>query len=336
MAQSTIKQPAPRDAQAAILRGAERRAAKYHTEYVQRLGPDYTRPYILGSYSLTSAKAHKRQVLAPLAVDVGGGLLESPSAIARDYLAWRWGRGPIWVSEQEDHYKEEAYHMPMFAAPCYFDYGEYIDIRSAWWSILSVIGWNTDIWPGRWWRFGELPTDWPYPQNSRARNCLVSTPLSRSVRWWRPELGKVVAVPSFNRLYNRSLYVAISCVLTSIAIECRNVGACYWNTDGAIAPSAAIAQAVEDVIIAWGLTTSVKHKGAGYVASVGHYRFTDMAKPRSTWGCHKSDNMNAVNVGWVKSHWVRCWAQRRICQEPARTPYAIQREASKCATQSKN
>lgn len=292
----------------AIQQGAEKRAAKYHTNYVPRLFPDLERANIPGSYSITYAgKPSRRDVLSTVAIDTGV-VLETPSAIARDYLAWRYHRGPIWKTSQD--IALSGYRMPCFCKPTLFEYGEYVDIKSAWWSIISICGWDTDIWPNRWWRFGRPPYDYPYPTNSRGRNCLVSVALSRDIRWWRPELGKVVKVPAYNRLYNRSVYVAIACVLSAIAEECRLEGAVYWNTDGAICPSAHIAQRVEDVIVSWGLTSSVKYRGRGFCASVGHYVFDHTRTGCRKWHYHESSHTNDVDLGWVKARWLDCLRAR--------------------------
>jgi hypothetical protein len=297
-----MKRPRADTASGAILDAAKKRQARYQTNLVDRLDPDIKRPLICGSYSVTyGGKPNRRDVLLPCAIHVGEGVVETPSAIARDYLAWKYHRGPIYTAKQDIALAD--WHMPIACRPTLFEYGEYVDIKSAWWSILSIVGWDTDIWPEKWWRSGKPPSDFPFPDKSKARNSLVSVGLSQKIRWWRPEVGHIVVSKSFNRLYNRSLYVAIANVLSAIALQCLAVGACYWHTDGAICPSAKIAQNVDDVIHSWGLETSVKYRGKGFCSSVGHYTFTTPKERHKHWTKHTSQNICEVNIPWVWERW---------------------------------
>lgn len=316
-----MKKPRPESASVAILEAAKKRAARYQTKLVDILRPDLSRALICGSYSVTyGGKPSLREVLLPCALHVGEGVVETPSAIARDYLSWKYHRGPIWTAAQDEALQE--WHMPVACTPTLFEYGEYVDIKSAWWSIISIIGWDVDIWPGRWWRFGRPPSDFPFPDKPRARNSLVSVALSRKIKWWRPELGKVIVKNAYNRLYNRSLYVSVACVLSAIAIQALAVGAVYWHTDGAICPSAKVAQDVDDIIHLWGLGSSVKARGKGFCSSVGHYIFETPKERCKKWVKHPTSNICDIDVGWVWERWQEC---RRIRELESMSGLALAR-----------
>ena len=134
---------------------------------------DLNEPVIIGTYSLILLKTKRRYVDASHALKITqyGSDLETATCLSRDYLKELY-RSPRIKHDQAELIKGQF--MPLFVKPTVFDFGYYIDIKSAWWSIMSMCGWSVDYWPGKWIFPGRPPKDFPFPLEKLARSALVS------------------------------------------------------------------------------------------------------------------------------------------------------------------
>ncbi len=196
---------------------------------------------------------------------------ETPSALARDYLAARYERGPKWTSAQHEKIKEEMSEQPMYCRPTTFTEGYYVDARAAYWSVMLRCGWNLNYFPGRWLGITRPPLDFPFVESKVARNSLVSVGRANRMEMWSPEKGNWVQW-RYGKHANTQLFTLIQDCFNGMAAEAVAAGAVYAFGDGYIAPYYKAMRDVVQVIQDWGFVPVIKGKGAGFVNNLGSYR----------------------------------------------------------------
>lgn len=233
---------------------------------------------IIGKYSYYQNQSQRRIIDKTESIELRPGLIETPPNIARTYLLDKYKLSPRLSKIQFEANVESLRQMPNFAKPCSFDYGFYIDIKSAYWSIMQIAGWDVDYHPGKWLSDGTPPHDFPFPEHKTARSCLYSAGAMSTIPYYDPaykKKGKESAFDTFkngNPLINPALCKLTSDVLNCIATQAINAGAVYANTDGFIAPNEHIAGHIVHIIMNWGLRAGVKAEGKGGVKSAGAYK----------------------------------------------------------------
>lgn len=258
-------------AHAAVMGRVAARRANWQVTTVEILPPppSLAEAVICGSFSLCGLSSRRRILLESMCIPTDAGH-ETPSALAKDYLIWKYRKSPMATREQVAACRHHLGSMPLFAAPCVFPAGWYVDIVSAYWSIMMVAGWDLDYWPGRWFSRGRPPASFPWPGHKLARNCLVSAGIAHSTQMWTPADGYFTQNTG-NRLANMQLYRLIIDVLNCIAAEVVEAGAVYVMTDGYIVRDMEGLQRTLEIIARWGLVAGVKASGAGIVQGPGMY-----------------------------------------------------------------
>lgn len=254
-----------------ITRAHDRRD-HWHTVEMPAL-PDvrfFKQTAIVGSFSIVLMSDRMRLLNEPACLQIDH-CKETPSAVARDYLTLKHQRGPIITHEQYNYLRARFQAPPLLAIPTDFIFGWYIDIRSAYWSIMQNVGWNVDYYPGKWLREGQPPADFPFASHKVARNCLVSAGLSTEVPMFQPP-DNFYQAHRGNHLSNLGLFCLITDVLHCIASEARQAGAIYVNCDGFIVDTLRAKEKVEAIITEWGLESHVCASGPGLVQASGAYR----------------------------------------------------------------
>lgn len=228
---------------------------------------------IIGSMVITSTSTKQRWMLAKDAVAFGDTWVTSAD-LARFYLNLKFkGVKRRITTLQWKEFYETPRSMPLSAFPCTMDNGYYVDIRSAYWSILRSVGWDVDYMPEGWLKVKDHLTvnDFPFSEIKMARNCLVSLAAdgSRMMRCWNG--SQMYFRKSGNGLVNKMLWSLVTDVLNNVASECLRGGAVYSFTDGFIVPEEH-AQNVTSIISSWGLPSSVKHFGPTEIKGAGAYK----------------------------------------------------------------
>lgn len=237
---------------------------------------EITETAILGSFSYALQETHRRIIRSDLLVSVNG-TADTPPSIARDYLKLKFGKAERVKHTQILRLRETYRDYPLLAKPQKFDEGFYIDIKSAYWSILQISGWRVDYYPGRWLMRGQGVRDFPFqdpdhrPQKI-ARHALVSSGVMGELSQWRPRDRTIVSIKAGNPLINSQLIGLVHDVLHSIAVQARRAGAIYTATDGYICPNTKTMMKVDQIIKDWGLVGRVKAYGPGEVYGPGAYR----------------------------------------------------------------
>ena len=86
---------------------------------------------IIGKYSYYQNQSQKRIIDKTEAIELKPGLVETPPNIARSYLLEKYKLSPRISKVQFDANVESLRQMPNYAKPGKFDYGFYVDIKSA-------------------------------------------------------------------------------------------------------------------------------------------------------------------------------------------------------------
>lgn len=220
----------------------------------------------VGSFS-RSIPTKKWRLLNSAVILTEGEAVATPPQIARAYLDWKY---PKQLRAKE---KQLEFWKPRRTTPLYTQPGQYplehvyLDLRSAYWSILQIIGWDVDYFPGMLAKRSDN-SDFPYPSNKLARNSLVS--LGLPSRGYYYKNGAVTLVPHRWKV-NIGLWTAVQDILNGVAEDMvKRAGAVYVNTDGYIVPwlSEHIAH---NIAAEWGLVLGEKFRGRATVYGVGAY-----------------------------------------------------------------
>lgn len=257
---------------------------------------------IVGAFVLTSQSTKQRWMLKKDAIAFAGTFV-TPSDLARLYLSIKYKgvKRRITTIQWKDFY-ETPRSMPLSAYPVSLANGYYVDIRSAYWTILRAVGWDVDYHPNGWLKVKSPLTvnDFPFPAIKMARNCLVSLAAdgSRMMRCWDGE--KMYFRKGGNSLVNKMLWCLVCDVLNNVAHEALQAGAVYSFTDGFIVPSSEV-ETVENVIASWGLASSVKAFGRTEVKGAGAYRIGDFTTRKfNKQSGHSIHKVHSRALDWLK------------------------------------
>lgn len=258
-------------------------------------------PVMLGSFAWSSLVLRRKWMQEKQTTDLGGGHV-TPADIARDYLTSR-GHKTSRRRMTTNQYQKLVVHRksaPLYAEPCEIENAVYVDLTSAYWSILRVVGWDLEYNPNRYLAVGQSVDDFPVPENKLARNCLVTVGVNGSMNMWTGEVFKSIKKP--NPFSNMMLYGLVMDVLNGIAYDMVHyAGAKYVHTDGYILPERNIDLAFE-VAARWGLQCGTKLSGGGTIRGVSDYDIgTRKSGLRRTTLQRQHSNLQTIENGWLRS-----------------------------------
>lgn len=225
---------------------------------------------ILGSFSWAIPGMKLKLLQRANAVNIGAGYC-TPADIARDYITLKYPNRRVRCTRSQ--YAECVAirkQTPVYCKPCHLEYGYYVDVKSAYWSIVETVGWDVNYLPGRFLGVNSNNDDFPFPLMKMARNCLVSVGLPGPMRIWTGE--KLVTQNKGSKFVNLILWRLAMDVLNGVARDAIDAGAVYAYTDGFIVPYDKL-DAVSDAVSAWGLDVGVKHEGEVHVKAPAGYKF---------------------------------------------------------------
>jgi hypothetical protein len=196
------------------------------------------------------------------------GEWQTPTEISRDYLLAKYEKKP---RQYHDQYIVNSMKRgwPYLAKTGFHGDCVYIDLKSAYWSIMQVVGWDVEYNPSRWLGRSSIMNDFPLPSNRLARNSLVSSATLSSISMWTGTHLKTKSVGG--RLMNPIVHSIVMDVLHGIASDLENMGAVYIHTDGYIVPRYLQASALSMINCQWGVPARVKHEGLTVVKGIGSY-----------------------------------------------------------------
>ena len=221
----------------------------------------------LGSFSWYYVKPKRKDILRRYALQFPFGTC-TPSELARAYIACKYPRMRA-LNVQTQIFKRHI-SAPLYVSPHHYESGFYIDIKSAYWQILQVVGWDCDYYPGVWLAKGQPMDDFPFAETRLVRNCLVTCGLPSEASVWDGDKQQFIRVKTFNKQINLGIWRLVMDVLHCIAWDCIAAGAVYAHTDGYICSGERVV-AVQNAISEWGLISTIKRQGVTDVYGVGSY-----------------------------------------------------------------
>lgn len=254
----------------------------------------------LGSFAWTSNSSKQKWIKEKFAHNIGGGWV-TPSDIARDYLSVKFGDKRLRCNtKQWRELVAKKKHQPLYAIPQTFSNASYLDMKSAYWQILQVGGWDVEYMPKRFLSPRSDVTDFPAPHIKLARNCLVSMGLPAGVNVWIPEQGFQRKRP-YKPNVNIILWAFVQDVLHGIASDMiTQAEAMYVNTDGYIIPDYRMKQAAQ-VAEDWGIVLTIKHYGAGTIRGAGDYDIGGRISSRYRTFPRKHSYIRPRELNWLRS-----------------------------------
>lgn len=240
------------------------------------------------------------------AIDLGGGWI-TPGDAARMYVNYKYPARRRCTTDQYVSVVKDVRQPPLFAVPLEIDHAVYLDLTSAYWTILRIIGWSVDYHPLKFMGVGDSMDDWPLPDNKQARNALVGIATSSGVRAWID--GKIVFYPAGSRYINMILWRAVQDIMHGIAHDMRRAGAVYVNVDGYIMAKQYERLAYE-VAESWGVSLGIRHEGPAVIRGAGNYDIGSRKTRLPTTTRAAIDKIYNPGVDWLR-HRVRYWSMVR-------------------------
>lgn len=228
-------------------------------------------PVWVGIFSWSLQKTKARWLKGNTLVNMGFGV-QTPTDVVRDYLAWKHPKKLKACGSQARAITAHR-STPLYLKPGVLTDGVYVDIKSAYFSLVNLVGWDVDYFPGKWVVPGQPCYDFPLANDTRrigkaARACLVSIGLSHTATKWSG--SEFYAVKTQNRLRNYGLWSIAQDILHAIAEKAVALGAIYAHTDGYILPNGA-ADLLQEYISDWGLGSGRKGQGPTMVLGFGNF-----------------------------------------------------------------
>lgn len=244
------------------------RAERYDTRQTERwpLLSGVDTLAFLGNFSWTMPLIHQRWLWKPSIVDIGNGP-QTPTEIMRDYLDYRYPTRLRCTTEQY-HAIMQARSFPRMAQRGEYPHMMYVDLKSAYWSIINAVGWDVDYHPGRWLGVKGSMDDFPLKGHKAARSSIVTAGLSSPIRYWTG--SELRWKTGSNKHINYGLWALVQDVLHGIASDMLRIGAVYVHTDGYIIPDNRWSDA-QDIANTWGLKVGIKAQGPTKVWGIGVY-----------------------------------------------------------------
>lgn len=227
----------------------------------------------MGSFSWSAPEIKTKWLYEPAVSNYGGGYV-TPADLARDYLSIKYANRKInCTSDQWRNCVADRRQPPIVSMPGIYQNTSYLDLSGAFWQIIRAVGWDVNYNPGELLQSNSRMTDFPYPQNKIARNCLVSIGLPTPLRFWDGANGKFKTRNRNSRFVNLVAWRLVMDVLNGVAWDMVKLGAVYVYTDGYILADDRIDQAY-DILNSWGLQAKIQHNGNVHIVAPTNYCFT--------------------------------------------------------------
>lgn len=253
----------------------------------------------LGSFAWTSNASKQKWIKRKFAHNIGAGWV-TPADIARDYLAVKFGgKHQRCNSRQWREVVNIKKHQPLYAEPCSLTKAYYIDMKSAYWQLLMLGGWDVEYSPKRFLSPRSDVYDFPCPEIKLARNSLVSMGLPSGANIWIPQKGFEQKKP-YKPTVNLILWRFVQDCLHGVAFDMvGKAGAVYANTDGYIIPSDRLKDA-DRVSEDWGLSFTIRDEGKATVRSAGDYDIGGRMSRRLKTVPRRHEYIVPVEIDWLR------------------------------------
>lgn len=216
---------------------------------------------------------------------------------------------------------------PMLSVPGHYEDHAHVDIVSAYFSVLRLVGIYPCVVWGKTLGVGKRLDSYPFASNKTVRNSLYGTAFNPRLAYLTR--GAITTVRPENKVSNPVMVQLVQCVMHRIAREARSLGAKQWYTDGGIIPLENLEQFLHWTSTTYGLTLKVKSTGTMDVFNPSQYRTPIHEPKRTRWTIRQTDTIDGYNgdyryaeyEDWLIGKlrwWVRMRGQPGIiyCEQP--------------------
>lgn len=247
------------------------RASKYAQQFIDVPFP-HPREWgggmvFVGGFSLTLTQARVQYLRDVIPLP---NSFITPTQASRDYVTVKYPERLRSKRSQWEWWQAFGRAQPMATTRGRYRDMVYIDLKSAYWSIVSLVGWDAEYFKSYIVR-GQDMSDFPFSDNRVARNSLVTNflPQNHTIAYLD---GNLVPLPTGKRMQNFGLWCLVMDVLHAVAWDMwHRFKAVYVNTDGYIIPAHAQDSAMEYIWKKYGLIARQKGRGIAQVWGVGCY-----------------------------------------------------------------
>jgi hypothetical protein len=288
----------------------DERRKRYKTSVLDRFPPitSVKEMTYVASYTW-SLSVRKARWLAESTVIEPFGYPQTAGEIARDYLTVKF---PKRLRAREAQRQLITLHRapPLFAMPRAFQNMAMVDLKSAYWSILNIVGWDVDYWPGVFLHPGTTPFDYPGEPYKTARVALVTAGLSCRSLIWTGEQFKTQNMR--NQHINYGIWSVVQDTLHACAQVAIRHQAIYVHTDGYIVPMTEVKPLINDLFAECRLVARVKNYGAGEVYGIGCYDIGGKKTARKMLrGSLGFTNLSSDSFDWLKGELCKVYDWRQ-------------------------
>lgn len=257
----------------------------------------------LGSFAWSQPSPKNKLIKPSHAHNYGAGFC-TPADIARDYISVKFDGVRLRCnSRQYQDFVKERKHQPLYCEPVTGMRAVYVDLKSAYWQILMLGGWDVDYSRDKFLSVRSDVFDFPFPHLKLARNILISIGLPGQSTVWSPDKG-FKRIRSGGGTTNLVLYGFAMDFLHCFASEMIDrAGAVYVNTDGYIIPAFEYQNAMS-IADEWGVRLEPRYDGYATVRRVGDYDIENYRSPKPSTGVHPRKYIHPPNLKWFKRRWV--------------------------------
>ena len=259
-------------------------------ELVERLPAYYNFEYArLGNFALTTNET--RYILNDFAIDYKGEINTPGHHFAKILSSV--------ITPKKTQYLDSLSY-PHYAKPTQYPYAFYVDISKAFAQIIEVFGINCSHREGRYFAYGDAPTDEIFMTSKIMRALLVggTYKYSRLQEWKNHDL---ISRKFYNRHYSPFTQRAIFSTLHAIAYQLRPY-ILYWHTDGCIVPYIYM-----DRVSTWfherGIVYSIKAEGVAQIYGTGSYRVGEYRTTNFNRQHRELSNLRGDFSEW----WLKQW-----------------------------
>jgi len=259
--------------------------------------PDYSEiePGTVLGGATWSRRGGTRWVIQPeLCVIEGIGVTHMD--LARFWLRETY-RLPIRRRQAED--RQDWAPVPLLARQTRLGDGAYVDIRSAYRSIVERTGWDAEYWRGRYMTLRPVALDELTKLAYSSLVAIAARPYTSLRRW---NGSQIELIRTRNLYSNSSIYRLVRDALWGVYSDIADeVDLYYYNTDGCIVRSRDVA-AVIGVMEWWGFEARVKAEGEIVVYGHGSYSINGSRTRRWTHALRPpTRQMSRSDREWLRS-----------------------------------
>lgn len=205
---------------------------------------------------------------------------------------------------------------PKLSIPGFYQNIAQVDIKAAYFTILSIIGMYPNVMWGVALGVGSRLDTYPFAETKIVRNSLYGTAFNPHLRYVTG--SKLTSVQPGVKLSNPHLVQITQCIMHSIARKAREMGAVQWHTDGGILPEKNVYLFMAYVAETYGLTLKLKCTGEAAVFRPDQY-ITAVHSPRrklfvplriDTIDGFKGDYNLGIYESWLIDH-LKSWVRKR-------------------------